>query len=276
MMQMFFSVSPGAHLIGATHNKGAKIVHNSEFPVELSVIIPLYNEAACLIPNVESTISHLAGMNVSYEIVLVDDGSRDGTLDLCHVLAERFPEVRVHGHKPNRGKGYAVKSGMLAGRGEYLLFMDADLAVPLDYLNPCLEKLRQGSPVVIASRHARGAAICKRESPLREILGKVFRKMALLGLGLPVSDVTCGLKAFSSEARLAVFNPARIERWTYDAEILLLASRLGYSISEVPITWFHNDDSAVRVLKDAVQSMMDLIRIKYWAISGAYEKTGKP
>ena len=250
-------------------------MQNSESAVELSVIIPLYNEESCLEHNVGKTVAFLNSLGMAYEVVLVDDGSKDSTLTLCRELALKYSMVRVHGHKPNRGKGYAVKTGMLEGRGKYLLFMDADLAVPLEYLPACLDSLRQGNSVVIASRHAPGACISKPESPMREFMGKIFRKMALTGLGLPVTDVTCGLKAFSREACQAVFPLARIERWTYDAEIILLASRMGYAISEIPITWFHNQDSAVRVVKDAAQSLVDLIRIKYWALSGSYGELRK-
>ncbi len=238
--------------------------------VELSVIIPLYNEESCIIENIGKTVSFLDALDMDYEIILVNDGSTDGTLSLCQGLAKNSSRIRLHGHKPNRGKGYSVASGMLAGTGKFRLFMDADLAVPLEYLIPFLEQLRKGAPIVIASRHAQGAAIQVRESATREFMGKVFRQMALKGLGLPVTDVTCGLKAFSQEACQAIFPLARIERWTYDAEILLLAAKLGYPIAEVPIIWFHNQDSAVRVGRDAAQSLVDLLRIGFWSLTGAY------
>lgn len=249
----------------------------SDMQAALSVVIPLFNESVCLKENINKTLAFIDGLDTIYELVLVDDGSTDTTLELCRGLAESHPQIRVLSYSPNRGKGFAVKTGMLAASGRFILFMDADLAVPLEYLPQCLKRLEQGAPVVIASRHAPGAVIQVSESKLREFMGEVFRKMAQTGLGLPVSDITCGLKGFSQEAARAIFPLARVERWTYDAEILLIAKKLGYVVAEVPITWFHSDHSAVRVGRDAAQSIIDMLKIFYWSHANSYKiHTSKP
>ncbi|MBU2488462.1 MAG: glycosyltransferase family 2 protein [Proteobacteria bacterium] len=236
----------------------------------LSVVIPLYNETRCLTENLARTLEYLEGRGESFEIVLVNDGSLDETSRLCEEAASRHPQVKALGYSVNRGKGYAVKTGVLAALGDRVLFMDADLAVPLSYIEPCVQALDQGADLVLASRHAQGASIQVPESFVRRFMGEVFRQICKWGLGLKVTDVTCGLKGFTRETGKEIFPRCQVERWSYDAEIILLAQALGKKMAEVPVTWFHSRESAVRVGRDAVESFVDLLKIRWRILFGRY------
>jgi len=178
--------------------------------------------------------------------------------------------VRLVSYTPNRGKGYAVRKGMLAARGRYVLFMDADLAVPIRFVSPCLEHLKNGAPVVVASRHLPDSSLKVRETPIRQLLGEAFRRMAILGLGLKVTDITCGFKGFTRKAAHRVFSHSRIERWGYDAEVIFLAQKYGYHIGEIPVEWHHSFDSKVRVGIDAVRTLIEMFKVRYNDLARRY------
>ena len=230
---------------------------------EISVVIPLYNEERCLGANAAEVKAFLDARDSSWELILVNDGSRDRTLAIAARLAREDPRIRLISYGKNRGKGYAVRTGMLEARGRYRVFMDADLAVPVEYAGTCHDRLIQGAEVVIGSRHLPGACIQVPEEPLRQALGGIYRKMILAGFRLAVTDITCGLKGFSAEATVAIFSRSVIERWGYDAELLFLAQKLGYRVEEIPVQWFHSFDSAVHVVKDSIRSFAEMIEI-YW------------
>ncbi|MBW1989048.1 MAG: glycosyltransferase family 2 protein [Deltaproteobacteria bacterium] len=236
----------------------------------VSVVIPLYNEARCLEKNAAATLAHLESGGRTHELLLVNDGSTDRTPEVVQRLADEHPAIRALGYAENRGKGCAVRTGMLAAHGDFVVFMDADLAVPLKHLDDCIHALESGADAAIASRHAQGAAIEVPESPLRRFMGEVFRQMCIRGMGIRASDVTCGMKAFTRRAAREVFSRAWVDRWSYDAEILLLAQRLNLKVAEIPVRWFHNPDSAVRVGRDAVESFRDLVLIRWRLASGKY------
>lgn len=234
---------------------------NRENQTELSIVIPLYNEEACLEKNVSSIVHYINLMPVSAEIVLVNDGSRDNTDGIGYRLAKENPCIRMESYTENRGKGYAVKTGMLAARGRFRIFMDADLAVPIEFTGICLEKLKSGAAVVIGSRHLPGSCFKVPEGSLRTLLGKVYRKLTLRCFGLNATDITCGLKGFSKKAAIDVFSRSVIQRWGYDAEILFLTRKLDYRIAEIPVEWYHSFHSAVNVGRDSVGTFVEMIQI---------------
>ena len=172
---------------------------------EISVVIPLYNEERCLGANAAEVKAFLDARDSSWELILVNDGSRDRTLAIAARLAREDPRIRLISYGKNRGKGYAVRTGMLEARGRYRVFMDADLAVPVEYAGTCHDRLIQGAEVVIGSRHLPGACIQVPEEPLRQALGGIYRKMILAGFRLAVTDITCGLKGFPRRPRRRYF-----------------------------------------------------------------------
>lgn len=229
--------------------------------MELSIVIPLYNEEACLEKNVSIVINHLKTFPITSEVILVDDGSSDNTASIGRRIAEQNLPVRIESYPENRGKGYAVKTGMLAATGRFRIFMDADLAVPVDYTGVCLEKLRNGSAVVIGSRHLPTSRFKIPEGAARSMLGKIYRKLTLLCFRLQITDITCGMKGFCEKAAVEVFSRSTINRWGYDAEVLFLTQKLGYTIAEVPVDWYHSFNSAVNIGRDSVGTFVEMIQI---------------
>nr|HID58946.1 glycosyltransferase family 2 protein [Desulfobacterales bacterium] len=237
---------------------------------ELSIVIPLYNESVCIEPNFEILDDYLRRLQLRYEMILVNDGSTDSTGAICNSIVNRNSHVRLISCHVNRGKGYAVRTGVLDALGRCVIFTDADLAVPVKFIGRCLKHLEASTPVVIGSRHLPGSSFKVRENPLREFLGEVFRRFAKLVLGLRVSDITCGLKGFERKAAFDIFSRSRIERWGYDAEIIFLAQKLGYTIREIPVDWYHSFDSKVRVSRDSIGTLIEIFRVYYYYFANYY------
>jgi glycosyltransferase involved in cell wall biosynthesis len=238
--------------------------------IYLSLVIPVYNEEGCLERNSATIEAFLDTLNKDYEIIFVNDGSTDSTAKIIENIIQNNPQCRSLSNATNRGKGDAVRRGVLSAAGQYVVFMDADLAVPVRFVTPCLKKLEGGSPFVIGSRHLPSSSFKVREGPVRQFCGEVFRRLARLGLGLKVSDITCGLKGLERNAAHALFSSSKIDRWGYDAEIIFLARKLQYSIEEVPVDWYHSSDSKVSVGKDALRTSADMCRVFYYYITKQY------
>lgn len=241
---------------------------------DVSVVIPLYNEAACVEASFSMIAGYLEGLGRGYEVVLVNDGSTDATKSICREIVNRASRARLISYGVNRGKGFAIKKGVLASSGDHVIFTDADLAVPVHFLGACLAHLEAGSPVVIGSRHLSGSSIVVREGALRQFLGEVFRRFAKGSLGLKVSDITCGLKGFERKAAFNTFSRSKIHGWGYDAEILFLAQRLGYRIAEIPVEWHHSFDSRVKVAPAVVKTLTEIFRIHCYNLIDDYDLCG--
>jgi dolichyl-phosphate beta-glucosyltransferase len=241
---------------------------------ELSVVIPAYNEAGRIAEPLRRIHHHLAGRGLSAEVVLVDDGSTDGTPDVVRrIAAELGMALRVLGSPGNRGKGHALRLGMTSARGRAVLMTDADLSTPIDELDRFLPWLRDGAQVVIGSRKMHGATIEVRQPLLREMMGRVFTFLTRL-LIVRVSDVTCGFKLFTREAAHEVFSRLTLDDWSFDAEALFVARKLGYGIREVPVTWRDAAGTKVHRGRDAVRAGLGLARIRLNALAGRYALRG--
>lgn len=240
-------------------------------PPFLSVIIPAYNEEKRLEPSLGVITDYFASQPYAVEIVVVDDGSSDRTCEIVEAWAKR-DRVRVILEKNprNLGKGAAVRRGMLAGDGEHLLFMDADLSTPLESIEAFLPHLKNGAPVVIGTRKHPEARIERSQPWLRRNLGKGFVMLANLMLGTRLSDFTCGFKCFSRRAAQEIFSRSLVIGWAFDAEILYLAHNLGYQIVEVPVRWAHSSGSRVRLRKDVLSSFLGLLAIRRNRREGLY------
>ena len=236
----------------------------------LSVVIPLYNEAGCLGSNIVLLDDYLRSLKLAYELVLVDDGSTDSTRRICRDIVGRNLFARLISYSKNRGKGYAVKTGVLNSAGRYIIFTDADLAVPVRFIGKCLRRLEGGTPVVIGSRHLPESSFRVREDPLRQVLGEIFRRFARASLGLRVSDITCGLKGFEKKAAFDIFSRSRIDRWGYDAEVIFLARKLGLPIEEIPVDWYHSFDSKVKVGTASAGTLVEILQIYYYYLFDHY------
>ncbi|HYN64893.1 MAG TPA: glycosyltransferase, partial [Candidatus Limnocylindrales bacterium] len=237
----------------------------------ISVVIPVYNEAGCLRAHVDALrplLRELAGAD--WEIVLVDDGSHDGTAQEIAALSAADPAVRGCTHAVNRGKGAAVRTGVLATRGDAVLFCDADMSTPPETLREFLAALEAGADVVIGNRKSGAARIERWQPPLRTWLGLGFTRLSNVMTGMSVSDYTCGFKLFRGDPGRAVFAETETDGWVFDAEVLARAARRGLVIREIPVRWSHVDDTRVRVLRDVLRSFAEL-----WALRRRLKRQGR-
>ena len=237
--------------------------------LQLSVVIPAYNEEGMIQATLEDVERYLRTCGLSHEILVVDDGSTDRTVEIVRALMERLPSVRWV-QSDHLGKGGAVKHGMLEARGAYVLFMDADQSTRIEEVQKYLPWLRDGYDVVIGSRKMPGATVRVHQPPLREAMGKVFTWLTNRLLGIRVSDVTCGFKCFQAQASRAIFQLQRVNGWGFDAEVLFIARRRGCRIKEVPVVWADDATTKVRLANDALRSLKELLGIRLGAWRGWY------
>ena len=227
----------------------------------LSVVVPVFDEAAVLERSLERLLLVLERWGRAFELVCVDDGSRDGSRALLAEAARRDPRLRVLGFERNRGKGAAVRAGVLAARGDYVLFTDADLAADPTAIEALLAALEGGAPLVFASRRAPGARIDRPQSLVRMLLGRLFSRFARYATGLPLHDVTCGLKGFAQPVARELFSAGRVDGWAFDAELAALAAARGIPIVELGVRWRAGEKSAVRLVPAALEAALDLVHI---------------
>jgi len=238
--------------------------------IYISVIIPAYNEKANIGPTVKEVLNYLSAKDYSYELIVVDDGSRDGTKDVVNKLAQENKNLKLVSYLPNRGKGYAVKRGMLGASGKWRLFMDADNSTKICEVDNFLKALETGFDIAIGSRRIEGAKLTVPQPLHRRLLGWAYRLFCATLLGTKASDYNCGFKLFYKDAAQRIFSKIRMERWSFDTEIIFFAKKLGYKIKEVPVSWEFTGTSAVRPIRDGIRSYMDLLRIRENERDGLY------
>lgn len=230
----------------------------------LSVIIPAYNEESRLLPILKAATAHFdEKFPKSFELIVVDDGSSDNTAEIARSYASDHPNASLLQYGRNRGKGYAVRHGMLAAKAEWRLFCDADLATPIEEFDVVYSKmLTDRSEIGIGSRPLRESHLLVHQPWYRELLGRLFNKVVQM-LAVPgIQDTQCGFKIFSARAAKDIFSLCVLDRFAFDAEALYLAQRLGYKISEVPIRWSHKPGSKVSMIRDGSRMILDLLRIR--------------
>lgn len=236
----------------------------------LSLIIPAFNEEARIGESLDKILAFSQSQPYFYEILIVDDGSRDQTVD---VIRERFGSkdgFTIYQQPRNTGKGGAVKQGMLQARGDYVFFSDADLSVPIDTLSVFLAELESRSDVVIGTRQKAGAKIEVHQPFYRELMGKTYTRLANWILSLQISDFTCGFKGFRREAAKEIFSRQELKNWSFDAEILYLARLKGYQVVEVPVQWRNDERTKVKLWRDIAGSFLGLLQIRLHDLRGTY------
>jgi dolichyl-phosphate beta-glucosyltransferase len=238
--------------------------------VYLSLIIPAFNEETRIGKSLEQILRFLKSQSYSFEVIVVDDGSSDGTSALVHDRYGDEPCVRLHGKPLRRGKGAAVQEGMLQANGRFVFFSDADLSVPIETIPSFLSHLQNGCGIAIASRRRRGAKLERHQPAIREFMGGVFTRLSNWILALQHSDLTCGFKGFRREIAKELFSRQRLDSWSFDSEILYLAKIKGYRVSEIPVTWRDDAATKVRLLRDVVSSFLGLLFIRVNDYLGRY------
>ena len=232
-------------------------------PAALSLVIPAYNEVRRLPPYLESIRAHCAAeFGEAYEVLVVDDGSRDGLADVLRALLPGWPQLNCCHHVENRGKGAAVRTGMLAARGERLLFADADGATPITEECRLRAALDAGADVAIGSRLVAAAHVQRQRQWTRALVGRLFAIAARNLLQLPVHDTQCGFKMFRRELGQRLFQQTTETGYLFDLEVLMLAVRLGYRIVEVPVHWSDQPGSKLHLRREFWRIWRDLWRLR--------------
>lgn len=227
----------------------------------LSIVIPAYNEATRIRPTLDQLLSYFRSRGRPFEILVVDDGSRDQTVPVVERGAE--PEVRIIRLSTNQGKGAAVRTGVAESKGELVLVSDADLAIPIEELTQFEQWLEQGFGIACGSRGLPESRALSRLPIYRKRMGKLFNWMVRTLQLTEFHDTQCGFKLFRGTVARDVFARCRVNRFAYDVEALGIAERLGYRMVEVPISWRHIPESRVHPVSDAARMLIDLLRIRF-------------
>ncbi len=232
----------------------------------LSVVIPAYNEECRLVPTLSRIQQYLAAQSYSSEVIVVDNASADGTAEVARLGGARVLS------EPQRGKGAAVRTGMLAAEGEYVLFSDADLSTPIEEVEKLLAALRSGSDIAIASRALPESNITVHQPWHRELVGRIGNLLVRMLAVRGIADTQCGFKLFPHDASQRLFGAQRMTGIAFDMEILFLAQRLKMKIAEIPVTWIDSPDSRIHRVRDSMDAIKDLVRIRWNWMVGRYRR----
>jgi len=237
----------------------------------LSIVVPAYDEEKRLPPTLALLSGWLDGQSFrSAEIIVVDDGSRDGTAAMVERFAATNSRVRLLRNPGNRGKGYSVRHGMLRAASEWVLFTDADLSTPIEELHKLYGAVQKGqAAIAIGSRAVDRSLVSVHQSAFRELSGKTFNVVMRMMTGLPFRDTQCGFKLYRADAAREVFSRQQLEGFSFDVEDLYIARRLGLPAVEVPVRWANVEGTKVSAL-EGVRSFTDLLRIRWYGVSGRY------
>lgn len=238
---------------------------------ELSIVIPAYNESERILPTLGAMAVIVSGMGYSWELIVSDDGSKDNTADLIEAL--EWANLRVVRHE-NTGKGGAVKRGVMAAKGNRILFADADNSTPIEELDRMMAKLDEGFDIAVGSRAAEGAKE-ENKSALRHLVSWGLRTVAGMLSGVKVKDTQCGFKLFNEDAAKELFGRQHMLGFSFDLELLYLAHKLGFSVAEVPVRWFDAPGSKVSSVKDSIQFLKDIFAVKKLDRKGVYGSFGR-
>ena len=248
--------------------RGPGLVGMGEMPANgapfVSFVIPAYNEAQRLEASVRALCEYLGHARWPHEVILVVERSTDGTLELARQVTAGQAEFHVIGNEIQRGKGYAVRCGMLQARGELTFFMDADLSTPLPEIDGFLAYLaaHPEADIVVGNRQHPESAILKRQSLVRRKMGQGFNTVLRLIAGVSLRDTQCGFKLFRRAAREAIFPLQKLDGFAFDVEVLLLAGRLGFQVHDRPVRWVNSEGSKVSIVRDSYRMLRDAFRVR--------------
>jgi dolichyl-phosphate beta-glucosyltransferase len=232
-------------------------------PPRLSVVIPAYNEEQRLPRTIEHIERYLDGRGVNYELILVDDGSADGTRQVMDEAAAGNPRVRLESLPSNRGKGRALAAGVAVARGDEVLVTDADLSTPIEELEKLEAALKAGAGVAIGSRSVKGSRIEIQQPIYRVLMGKAFNLIVQIALLPGIWDTQCGFKLFRADVAQPVFAALTTDGFGYDPEVLFLAKRRGVRIAEVPVVWRNSAPTKVMAIRSSFDMFKHVVRVRF-------------
>jgi len=243
----------------------------AQFP-KYSIVIPAYNESARIPATLRSVVDCIRAHGWNAEVVVVNDGSRDNTAEVVREFARNAPEIRLLENPENRGKGYTVRHGVLHALGDIVMFTDADLSSPMEEAEGMFAAIEQGADIAIGSRWLATSRQTHRQPLYRQFFGRCFNLLTRMVMNLPFADTQCGFKAFTRAAAQTVFQLQTIERWGFDPEILFIALKRGYQISEIPVSWAHDARTRISYLRDGIQMLKELAIVRWNALLGRYSR----
>ncbi|MGH9773838.1 MAG: dolichyl-phosphate beta-glucosyltransferase [Candidatus Acidiferrales bacterium] len=243
----------------------------TEGELELSIIIPAYNEENRLPQTLARILYYIRARHVAAEVIVVDDGSSDATAQIAEDWHTEHPSVRLVSNGRNRGKGFTVRHGMLEARGRIALFTDADLSTPIEESEKLFAALADAD-IAFGSRALDRRLIEVHQSRMRELAGIIFNYLARILTSVPFKDTQCGFKAFLRERCRVIFEQQRIEGFGFDPEILFLAKRHGLRAREIPVRWSHDAATKLHVVRDSLRMFGDLLRIRGNWLLGRYPR----
>ena len=243
----------------------------SQYP-KYSIVIPAFNESARIPATLESVIACVRANAWDAEIIVVNDGSTDNTAEIVRNMAHNAPELRLLENPGNRGKGYAVRNGILHALGDIVMFTDSDLSAPIVEAERLFAAIAGGADIAIGSRWLESGRQTHRQPLYRQIFGRCFNLVCRMVMNLPFADTQCGFKAFTRTAAQTVFQLQTIERWGFDPEILFIAIKRGFRVVEVPVSWAHDERTQISYLKDGTQMLKEMGQIRTNSLRGRYDE----
>jgi dolichyl-phosphate beta-glucosyltransferase len=242
-------------------------------PLAITAVFPAYNEEGRLEPTLREAAEYLRSRGLAFELIAVDDGSRDRTSLLVRRLSEGdIPELRLIRLPANRGKGYAVRAGVVNARGKLVLFADADGSTPFSEIARLEAAIETGAHAAIGSRALQSDAVAVKAKWYRRLIGRTFH-MLVSRLAVPnIQDTQCGFKLFRADVAHDLFSRMRINGFSFDVEVLVMAARGGFRVVEIPVNWTHKPGSRVNLITDSLRMARDLFVIRAYALSGAYDQ----
>lgn len=232
----------------------------------ISIVIPAYNEEGRISTTLLKINDYMKGKSEEFEIIVVNDGSSDNTQQAVTKTSEKIPSIKLINYTRNMGKGFAVRKGVLASSGEIILISDADLSTPIEEIDKLIPKIdyRSGGTcaVAIGSRALPESQLIIKQPWWRQFMGKIFNRLVRLLVIKGFTDTQCGFKLFDGAAARQIFSMAKVNRFAYDVEALLLAKQMGFGIKEFPVKWLNSADSKVNPVTDSLQMLKDIIKIR--------------
>jgi len=246
----------------------------SEINPQISIVIPAYNEERVIGDTLAEVSEYLQGRGLSYEIVLVSDGSTDDTERLALSMSKENKRIKVLKNESNMGKGFSVKKGCLAATGRVIAFTDSDLSYPISEIEKPLKMIMDGeADMAIGSRTVRGARIAVQNTLLRRLMSRVFNLFVRIVAFKGIGDTQCGFKAFSTETARDIFSKQTMTGFSFDVELIYIAKKFGYKVREFPITWAKSSESSsVNPINDSLGMFFDILKIRLLDIAGRYKK----
>ena len=238
---------------------------------EISIIIPAYNEEKRIEPTIKRIIEYIKPKFKNFEIIIVDDGSKDKTIEIISKYQKENKEIKILKNIKNKGKGFSVKKGLLEAKYDLVLFSDSDLATPIEELEKLKEKIEKGYDIAIASRNLKTSNIVVKQPLYRQFLGKLFPYFVQIIAVSGIKDTQCGFKMYKEEIAKEIAKKQTLERFSFDVEQLFIAKKYKYKIAEIGVKWIDKEGSKVNTIKDGIKMLRDLFIIKINNLKGKYD-----